>query len=196
MVSETVSRLGPLAAMVANAGISGNVKPAVDLTEDDWRSVLDVNVIGTFNCYQAAAKQMISQGPTNEPLEYRILGAASIVAIKPPPMSAHYSASKYAVCGMTKVFALDLARNGITVNAYAPGTTKTVMWDGLVKDMEDLGFKDKTQTADEFAAAGVPLGRIATADDIADVVGAFLVGPYSRFMTGQIITIDGGATLL
>ena len=89
MVEESVQRLGPLTVMVANAGISGKVKPVLELTQAEFQQIVDVNILGTFHCYQAAAKQMIAQGPAKGPSGYRIIGASSIVAVKPPPMSAH-----------------------------------------------------------------------------------------------------------
>lgn len=103
MVEHSVKELGPLTVMVANAGIA-QVKATIELTDEDVRKMLDVNVVGVFNCYTAAARQMIKQGPVEaESTGYKIIGAASIVAFKPFPLLTHYSASKWAVRGMTQV---------------------------------------------------------------------------------------------
>ena len=94
------------------------------------------------------------------------------------------------------MFAIELARHAITVNAYAPGMTRTAMWDGLAKDLEELGVKDKNQSSDQYAADSTAMGRIGTPEDIANVVGGFLAGPNSGFVTGQTIVIDGGSVLI
>lgn len=121
LISHSVSTLGPLTVMVANAGIV-QVKPILDISEDDVRRMFDVNFMGVWNCYTLAAKQMIAQGDVPEgSTGYKIIGAASIVAFKPFKLLGHYSASKWAVRGLTQVFAMEMARHKISVNAYAPG---------------------------------------------------------------------------
>lgn len=105
--------------MVANAGIA-QVKPLLDLTEEDVERMFAVNVFGVHNCYSVAAKQMIRQGPMSSSI-YKLIGCASIVAFKPFPLLSHYSASKWAVRGLTQAFAMEMAEHKITVNAYAPG---------------------------------------------------------------------------
>jgi len=132
LIEASVKTLGPLNVMIANAGIA-QVKSLLDLTEDDVKRMFDINVFGVFNCYSAAAKQMIKQGGGG-----KIIGAASIVAFKPFPMLSHYSASKWAVRGFTQAFAMEMAEHKITVNGYAPGIVGTAMWD-LID--EELGKK-------------------------------------------------------
>lgn len=122
MVKHSVSELGPLNTMVANAGIA-QVKGLLDLTEQDFRRMFEVNVFGVNNCYASAARQMISQGSGG-----KILGAASIVAFKPFALLSHYSSSKWAVRGLTQAYAMEMATHKITVNAYAPGIVGTAMW--------------------------------------------------------------------
>lgn len=114
-MQASVDELGPLSTMVANAGIA-QVKGLLELTEEDLKRMFEVNVYGVHNCYSIAAKQMISQGHGG-----KIMGAASIVAFKPFPLLSHYSASKWAVRGLTQAYAMELAEHKITVNAYAPG---------------------------------------------------------------------------
>ncbi|KAK3201531.1 hypothetical protein GRF29_185g1207157 [Pseudopithomyces chartarum] len=132
LVQTSVDKLGPLNTMVANAGIA-QVKPLLDLTEQDLKRMFEVNVYGVFNSYTTAATQMISQRTGG-----KLLGAASIVAFKPFALLSHYSASKWAVRGMTQAFAMEMAEHKITVNAYAPGIVGTAMWD-LID--EELGKK-------------------------------------------------------
>ena len=107
MIETSVKNLGNLTVMVANAGIA-QVAPMLELTEADVRRMFDVNFMGVWNCYTLAAKQMIAQGPVEPGSSgYKILGAASIVAFKPFPLLGHYSASKWAVRGLTQVFAME-----------------------------------------------------------------------------------------
>ena len=192
MIEQAVERLGPLTLMVANAGIGGRVKSVLDLTGSDIKQTMDVNFLGVFHCYQAAGRQMIAQGPVTGTRSYKIIGAASIMALKPNPFSAHYSASKWAVRGLTQVFAMEMARHSITVNAYAPGVIGTPMWEGLSKDLEELGLKDKSQSTEQHGATLSALGRIGTPEDVANVVGGFLATPNADFVVGQTIVVDGG----
>jgi short-subunit dehydrogenase len=111
MIQTSVNKLGPLNTMIANAGIA-QVKPLLDLTESDMQRMFNINVFGVHNCFQLAAKQMISQGPPPAPEAtsdgppnssvYKLISAASIVAFKPFPLLSHYSASKWAVRGLTQ----------------------------------------------------------------------------------------------
>ncbi|KAK0513584.1 hypothetical protein JMJ35_003948 [Cladonia borealis] len=124
LVQRSVEALGPLDVMVANAGIA-QVKPVLELTEHDVEHMFQVNLFGVFNCYQVAAKQMIKQGTKG-----KLIGAASVVAYRPFSLLSHYSASKWAVRGLTQAFALEVATHGITCNAYAPGIVGTACGKG------------------------------------------------------------------
>lgn len=126
MVQAAVDALGPLNTMVANAGIA-QVKPLLELTEEDFEKMFQINVFGFHNSYQAAAKQFIKQGPPSSGV-YKIIGAASIVAFKPFAMLSHYSSSKWAVRGLNQAYAMELADHKITCNCYAPGIVGTAMW--------------------------------------------------------------------
>lgn len=123
LVSHSVSELGDLDTMIANAGIA-QVKALLDLEVEDMRRMFDVNFFGVFNCYTAGARQMIKQGHGG-----KLLAAASIVAFKPFPLLSHYSASKWAVRGLTQAMAMEMAEHKITVNGYAPGIVGTAMWE-------------------------------------------------------------------
>ncbi|KAF2762332.1 NAD(P)-binding protein, partial [Pseudovirgaria hyperparasitica] len=185
LVAHSVSSLGPLSTMVANAGIA-QVKPLLDLSEQDLRRMFEVNVFGVYNCYASAARQMIAQGGGG-----KILGAASIVAFKPFPMLSHYSASKWAVRGLTQAFAMEVSRHKITVNAYAPGIVGTAMWDLIDEGLGKLDGRKRGETIKKYVEELTALGRTSTPEDVANVVG-FLASDDSDFMTGQTVVVDGG----
>jgi NAD(P)-dependent dehydrogenase (short-subunit alcohol dehydrogenase family) len=201
LVQASVSELGPLNTMVANAGIA-QVKALLDLTEQDLRRMFEVNgnysehcciqlsdnstVYGVFNCYSAAAKQMVSQGSGG-----KLLGAASIVAFKPFALLSHYSASKWAVRGMTQAFAMEMAEHKITVNAYAPGIVGTAMWDLIDEKLGEKTGAKKGDTIKKYTNELIALGRTSVPEDVASTV-SFLASKDSDYMTGQTIVIDGG----
>lgn len=185
LVEASVKALGPLSTMVANAGIA-QVKPALEVTEEDLRRMFEVNVFGVHNCYASAATQMIKQGGGG-----KIIGAASIVAFKAFKMLSHYSASKFAVKGFTQAFAQELAEHKITVNAYAPGIVGTAMWD-LIDDelckQNDLPTGSRiTKMSDQL----ISLKRTSVPEDVAKMV-SFLSSPDSDYVTGQTMLCDGG----
>ncbi|OAL03034.1 3-oxoacyl-reductase [Phaeosphaeriaceae sp. SRC1lsM3a] len=185
LVQASVSELGPLNTMVANAGIA-QVKALLDLTEEDLRRMFEVNVYGVYNCYTAAAKQMISQGHGG-----KLLSAASIVAFKPFPLLSHYSASKWAVRGMTQAFAMEMAEHKITVNAYAPGIVGTAMWDLIDEKLGEKTGAKKGDTIKKYTDDLIALGRTSVPEDVSSTV-SFLASKDSDYMTGQTIVIDGG----
>ncbi|KAL6407991.1 hypothetical protein AUP68_09034 [Ilyonectria robusta] len=185
LVDDTVSALGELNVMVANAGMM-MMKGLLDLSVSEFDKIQAVNVKGVFLCYQKAAKQMIYQGKGG-----RIAGACSISGYRPQPTALAYGVSKWAVRGLTQASAIELAPHDINVNAYCPGMVKTPMWDHI-----DATISDKM---------GVPLGYVwdkavnerpamkkpATVEDIAGCV-SFLVGKDSKLITGQSVIVDGG----
>ncbi|KAG1870843.1 hypothetical protein F4604DRAFT_1881207 [Suillus subluteus] len=177
LVESTVKEFGRLNVFVANAGICKS-KPLLETTSDDFESVLSINVKGTFYSYKYAAQQMIAQGEGG-----RIIGASSLAGKKGkcayaavPSWHASlsaYCASKFAIRGLTQSAAIELGRNGITVNAYAPGTIQTAMRDPFHQCFKRLSS----------------VGDLGTTQDVSNLV-SFLVNPEARFITG--ITIDGG----
>jgi len=174
--------------MIANAGIV-HVENLIDVSEEEVRKVFDVNVFGLFNCYQAAAKQMIKQGGGG-----KILGAASVASYKPTHDLCPYTASKFAVRGFTQGFALELAKHQITVNGYAPGIVDTPMWDKIDKE---LGKKTGGLDPDarmEHKHKIIALGRTSVPEDVAKCV-SYLASPDSDYMTGQTLLIDGGMVM-
>jgi meso-butanediol dehydrogenase/(S,S)-butanediol dehydrogenase/diacetyl reductase len=183
-VAAHVERFGGLDVMVANAGIAVTA-PLVDTTAAQWQTTLDVNLTGVFHCYRAAARQLVAQGRGG-----RIIGAASVAAHRAGKWQSAYSATKFAVRGMSQSLAQELAEHGITVNVYSPGVVQTPMWDSIDAA---LAGQNGTPVGSEMQAmlAGIPLGRLEVPADVAGVV-SFLASPDSAYVTGQSIVVDGG----
>ena len=136
---------------------------------------------------------MIWQGDRPEgESSYKILGAASIVAFKPFPLLAHYSASKWAVRGFTQVFAMEMAKHKIRVNAYGPGIVGTAMWDLIDEKLGEAEGRPKGESVKKYSSELTALGRTSVPEDVGDVVGGFMASKDSDFVTGQTILIDGG----
>lgn len=184
LVEHSVSELGNLDTMVANAGIA-QVKALLDLTEQDLRRMFEVNVFGVYNCYTAAARQMIKQGGGG-----KLIGAASIVSFKPFALLSHYSASKWAVRGLTQAFAMEMAEHKITVNAYAPGIVGTAMWDLIDEELAKKAGKKKGEMIKQYSDL-IALGRTSVPEDVAKVVSC-LASPDADHVTGQTWVVDGG----
>jgi len=184
MVARTAGELGRLDVMVANAGIA-QVAPLLDITPADFDRLMAINLRGVFLSYTAAARQMIAQGHGG-----KIIGAASIAAHKGFAMLGHYSASKWAVRGLTQAAAQEWAEHGITVNAYCPGIVGTAMWDYIDEKLAEAGGLAKGEALAQFSQL-ITLGRVETPEDVASFV-SYLAGPDSDYMTGQSVMIDGG----
>ncbi|KAG1893858.1 uncharacterized protein F5891DRAFT_1195886 [Suillus fuscotomentosus] len=174
LIESAVKEFGSLNVFVANAGIC-KPKLLIETTSDDFESVLAVNVKGTFYSYKYAAQQMIAQGEGG-----RIVGASSLAGKKGRSTYAVIPSCMFAVRGLTQCAAIELGRNGITVNAYAPGAIQTPMLTGLVESADYDEFKRLSS-----------VGDIGTTQDVSSLV-SFLVTPEARFITGQTISIDGG----
>ena len=175
---------------VANAGIA-QVKPVLDITEADLERMFRVNVLGLHNSYAAAARQMMSQKSFRPDRPGKIIGAASVAAFKPTPLLAHYTASKFAVRGLTQGFAIELAPHNITVNAYAPGIVGTAMWDLIDEEMAKQKGVPKGEVLRQMVHDSTALGRVSVAEDVAKLV-SFLASSDSDFVTGQTQVVDGG----
>ena len=183
-VQAHVDQFGGLDVMVANAGIAITA-PLVETTAQQWRRTMAVNLDGVFHCYQAAARQMIDQGRGG-----RIIGAGSVAAHRGGRWQSAYSASKFAIRGLTQSLAQELGEHGITVNIYSPGIVETSMWHGIDADMTT---RKGTTTGSELAGMTniIPLGRLETPLDVAGVV-SFLASPDAGYVTGQSLVVDGG----
>ncbi|EIT80068.1 hypothetical protein BDV35DRAFT_392699 [Aspergillus flavus] len=193
MVRETVKKLGPLTLMVANAGIA-QIKHLLKVTEADIDEVFSVNFKGVFNCYTHAARQMIAQGDPQSAAGvgmYKIVGASSIVGFRAFGALGIYSASKWAVRGLTQAMAMEMAPHKITVNAYAPGVVGTSMWDKIDEELGTIEGRAKGETREVYSNKAA-LGRTSEPEDVAGLVGGFLASQDSDFVTGQTMLVDGG----
>lgn len=184
MVQGAVAELGRLDVMVANAGVA-QVKPLLDSTPEEFDQLMSINLRGVYLCYTEAAKQMIQQGNGG-----KIIGAASIVAYRPFPLLGPYSASKWAVRGLTQAAAMEWAQHGITVNAYCPGIVGTAMWDKIDEKLAEHEGLRKGAAIKKYSEL-IHLGRVSVPEDVASFV-AYLASSDSDYMTGQSVMIDGG----
>ncbi len=189
MVAHTVDTFGRLDVKFNNAGVN---KPMnfMDVTEDNWNFIMGVNGLGCMIGMQEAARQMIAQGGGG-----KIINTASIASRQGFDNVAPYCASKWAVVSLTQSAARDLAKHNITVTGFAPGVVATEMWEQVDQDLMEIGASERPgQAMDEFSAE-ILRGRVATPADITGTT-TFLASKDSDYMTGQIVMIDGGMTLV
>jgi 3-oxoacyl-[acyl-carrier protein] reductase len=163
---------GRLDHLVNNAGITRD-NLVLRMKPDDWQQVLDTNLTGVFVCTQAALRPMLRQRAG------RIVNITSVVGLTGNPGQANYAASKAGVVGFTKAVAREVASRSITVNAVAPGFIETDM---------TAAMTDKARAA---LTAAIPLGRVGQPEDVAAAV-AFLVSDRAAYITGQVLSVDGG----
>src|SRR5208282_594036 len=183
-VEETVRGFGRIDILCANAGVS-TMNWAVDLTEEEWDYNMDVNAKGVFFCCKHVGKQMIKQGTGG-----KIVNTASMAGKIGVSVLAHYSASKFAVVGLTQALADEFAKYKINVNAVCPGFVNTSMqerelqWEAKLRGTTPEIMKQKMIEL-------TPLGRIEEPEDVAKIV-VFLASDEAEFMTGQAINVTGG----
>lgn len=184
LVAAAVERFGRFDIMVANAGIAIGER-GLDTTEETWDRTMDINGKGVLLSVQAAARQMIAEKHGGA-----IINIASIAALNGvSPNLMAYCASKAAVAQLSRCFALDLAADRIRVNAICPGLVDTPIWGKMLRNESvlDEGLRDQFHQS-------VPLGRMATPDDIADMA-TFLASDEAQYVTGQLLVVDGGRTV-
>jgi meso-butanediol dehydrogenase/(S,S)-butanediol dehydrogenase/diacetyl reductase len=194
MIETTVRTLGGLDVAFNNAGVGHNAA-FLDLTEEQWDWQFQVNSKGAFICTQEEARQMIKQGQGG-----KIINSASIAGRQASAYHAHYSASKFAVIGLTQAAAKALARYGITVNAMSPGIIDTPMWRRTCQERaailhEETGQAYSEEEFNNSIVRGIPLGRIGQPEDVASLA-VFLTSPYSDYITGQTLNVCGGYQML
>jgi 3-oxoacyl-[acyl-carrier protein] reductase len=175
MVEEAVKRFGRVDILVHGAGV-GVHKEVVDLADDEWDFQIDVQLRGAFLLSRAVGRRLIAQGEGG-----RIILIGSTAGNNARPKSGPHAASKAAEIQLARVLALELGRYGITANVVSPGLT-------------DIGGISRTVQSPEYQRVfvkQVPLGRLATPDEIADAV-LFIASDRARFITGQVLCVDGG----
>lgn len=174
------ARTGAVDILLNSAGIA-RLHTATDISADDWRLVMDVNVNGTFWCCQAFGAEMVRAGRGS----IINMGSMSGTIINRPQFAASYMASKGAVHQLTKALAVEWARTGVRVNALAPGYIATEM---------TLGMRARPDLFNVWLDM-TPMGRCGEPEEVAALI-VFLASPASTYMTGSIVQIDGGYTSL
>lgn len=179
MINATVEEFGRLDVIVNNAGIGPNLLRTHESKLKDWDAVIAVNQTGVFYCMKVALEQFLKQGGGN------IVNIASLAGLKASPNNISYSASKFAVVGMTKSAAMEYATKNIRVNAVCPGYTESALLNQLISAKPEM---------DAILKSVIPMKRYGKAEEIADAV-VWLASDNTKFMTGQTITLDGGTSL-
>ena len=175
MGKEIIADLGPVTILVNNAGITRDGL-ALRMSEEDWDLVLDINLKGTFNAVKAFQRSLIKQP------DARIINISSVIGLMGNAGQINYSASKAGVIGLTKSLAKEYASRKVCVNAIAPGFIVTAMTAKLPEEQKDALKKH------------IPLGFLGETEDIANAV-LFLAGKGARYITGQVLTVDGGMVM-
>jgi 3-oxoacyl-[acyl-carrier protein] reductase len=172
LIEKTMERFGRIDALINNAGITRDTL-IMRMSEDDWDAVLTTNLKGAFLCSKAAIRPMLRQRSG------RIVNITSVVGLVGNAGQANYAAAKAGLVGLTKSLAKEVGSRGITVNAVAPGFIETRLTDVLPDELKETLLKQ------------TPLGRFGSPEDVAGAV-AFLASDDAAFITGHVLTVDGG----
>lgn len=191
-VALTVESFGEINVALANAGINDPMM-FLDITEENWHRIMDVNGLGVLLTMQEAAKQMIKQGKRDYP--YKLINVGSILSRQAFDDVVPYSASKHAVLAMINGGAKALVDHNITVNGYGPGVVRTELWEQLDKDLVRIGkFEREGESMDTLARDMILMKRYSYPEDVVGTA-SFLASPESDYMTGQLLMIDGGMVI-
>ena len=175
MIDRTLEEFGRIDILINNAGTTRD-NLIMRMSDADWDLVLGINLKGAFNCSKAAVRPMMKQ-------RYgRIINISSVSGLAGQAGQTNYSSSKAGLIGLTKALAKEVASRGITVNAVAPGFVPTDLTNDLLAKMQDEAIK------------ATPLGRLGSVEDVAYAV-AFLVSDEASFITGQVLSVDGGLAM-
>ena len=176
LIIDTADNYGSVDILVNNAGITRDTL-IMRMSEDDWDTVIDINLKGAFNGIKAVTRTMMKQKSG------RIINISSVVGLTGNAGQVNYAASKAGLIGLTKSAAKEIGSRGITVNCIAPGYIATDMTDQLDDQAKDLLISQ------------IPLGRIGSPDDIA-ATALFLASDEAGYITGQTFTVDGGMVMI
>jgi len=189
-VAKALERFGMIDMLVHCAAIRGPMTtPLVQLSERDWRTILDVNLTGAYLISTVVAKSMITRGEGG-----KIVLISSLAGNRGVPGSGAYCVSKWGVIGLVKTLALELAKYKINVNALNPGSFDTHLRDENYVELaqaEGISLNEFRERFDKQMVARVPMGRMGTPEDIANLA-LFLVSDQSTYITGQAVDICGG----
>ena len=174
-MAQTLERFGHIDSLFANAGVPGRSAPIDQMSTEEWRRVMSVNLDGQFFTVRAAAGQMKARGTGS------IVFTSSVSMSEGLPFSTHYAAAKAALTAMARGLAVELARDGVRVNAIVPGWAQAAMTEDLLS----------SPAAQAKILPRVPLRRWGAPDDY-EALAVWLAGPGSGYVTGQTLVIDGG----